>query len=191
MAEGAGDARTPCSRCWRTWRWTQGGEGGGRAADAGVNRPWKACRTRSATSRISVTNAFRELQDRLNPNRPQQGQQQGEQGQQGPAGSAGPAGPARSTGGSNPEKQQGQGQARPAAARRRRSGWAPPKGRAQGGENGEGMTLSQRQEALRRLLEQQQSRLPGTGTEAGDEAQRQLDRAGPRDGTGRGSPRGG
>jgi hypothetical protein len=40
------------------------------------------------------------------------------------------------------------------------------------------MTLAERQEALRRLLEEQQGRLLGTGTEAGDEAQRQLDRAG-------------
>ena len=40
------------------------------------------------------------------------------------------------------------------------------------------MSLAERQEALRRLLEDQQGRLPGAGTDAGDEALRQLDRAG-------------
>jgi hypothetical protein len=39
------------------------------------------------------------------------------------------------------------------------------------------MTLAERQEALRRMLEQQQGRLPGAGTEAGDEALRRLDDA--------------
>jgi uncharacterized protein (TIGR02302 family) len=50
-------------------------------------------------------------------------------------------------------------------------------GEGEGGENGE-MSLAERQEALRRQLEQQQNRLPGAGTEEGDEALRQLDEAG-------------
>jgi hypothetical protein len=40
------------------------------------------------------------------------------------------------------------------------------------------MSLAERQEALRRQLEDQAGRLPGTGTEEGDEALRQLDEAG-------------
>ena len=89
--------------------------------------------------------AFRELQDRLNPGRPQPNQpgQQGQQGQQGEQG----AQDGDPTGG-------------------------------QGGENGEGQSLADRQEALRRLLEQQQGRLPGAGTDAGQEALRRLDEAG-------------
>jgi uncharacterized protein (TIGR02302 family) len=50
-------------------------------------------------------------------------------------------------------------------------------GEGQGGENGE-MSLAERQEALRRQLEEQARRLPGSGTEEGDEALRQLDEAG-------------
>ena len=52
-------------------------------------------------------------------------------------------------------------------------------GAGQGGENGEAEgSLAERQEALRRQLEEQARRLPGTGTEAGDEALEQLDGAG-------------
>ncbi len=79
--------------------------------------------------------AFRDLQDQLNPGRPQQGQQ-GQQGEQ----------DGDPTGG-------------------------------EGGENGEGQSLADRQEALRRMLEDQQSRLPGAGTDAGQEALRRLDEA--------------
>ncbi|MCU4652538.1 DUF4175 domain-containing protein [Roseibacterium sp. SDUM158016] len=49
-------------------------------------------------------------------------------------------------------------------------------GEGEGGENG--LSLAERQEALRRQLEEQARRLPGTGTEEGDEALRQLDDAG-------------
>jgi len=52
-------------------------------------------------------------------------------------------------------------------------------GQGQGGDTPEDAgTLAERQEALRRQLEEQASRLPGTGTEAGDEALEQLDGAG-------------
>lgn len=52
-------------------------------------------------------------------------------------------------------------------------------GQGQGGDNPEGAgTLAERQEELRRQLEEQASRLPGTGTEAGDQALEQLDGAG-------------
>ncbi|MBF9044475.1 DUF4175 family protein [Rhodobacterales bacterium HKCCE4037] len=53
-------------------------------------------------------------------------------------------------------------------------------GQGQGGENDErgGGSLAQRQEELRRQLEEQARRLPGTGTEAGDEALDQLEGAG-------------
>ncbi len=97
--------------------------------------------------------AFRDLQDQLNPGRPQQGQpgQPGQQGQQ----------PGQDQPQDGPTDQNG-----------------PGNGRSPSGENGEGQSLADRQEALRRLLEQQQSRLPGAGTDAGDEALRQLDQAG-------------
>ncbi len=52
-------------------------------------------------------------------------------------------------------------------------------GQGQGGDNEESAgSLADRQEALRRQLEEQARRLPGTGTEAGDEALDQLDGAG-------------
>ena len=89
--------------------------------------------------------AFRELQDRLNPGRPQQGQQPGQQ----------PGQPQAEAG-----EGEGEGAPRP------------------GDDAGDGQSLAQRQDALRQQLQQQQSRLPGAGTQAGDEALRQLDRAG-------------
>lgn len=94
--------------------------------------------------------AFRDLQDQLNPNRPQPGQQPGQ------------------TPGPQPGQEPGQEPGQDGQA----------DGDGQGGENGEGLSLAERQEALRRLLQQQQSGLPGAGTEAGDEALRQLDQAG-------------
>jgi hypothetical protein len=118
--------------------------------------------------------SFSELQDRLNPNRPQQGQQQpGQEGQQGQQQPGQQPGEGQQPGqqGQQGQGQQGQNGQQPGADGRQQ-------GSGQGGENGEGMTLAERQEALRRLLEQQQGRLPGAGTEAGDEALRQLDRAG-------------
>ena len=103
--------------------------------------------------------AFRELQDQFNGREQgqqdgqQQGQQQGQQdGQDG-----------QQPGQNQPGQQPGDGQ---------------------GGENAEGQSdadgrsLAERQEALRRQLAEQSGRLPGSGTEAGDEALRQLDEAG-------------
>ncbi len=80
--------------------------------------------------------AFQDLQDQFNPNRPsQQGNQPGQEGE-------------------NP-------------------------GQGQGGENGEAPgSLAERQQELLRQLQDQAGRLPGTGTEAGDEALGQLDGAG-------------
>lgn len=52
-------------------------------------------------------------------------------------------------------------------------------GQGQGGDNEESAgSLAERQEELRRQLEEQAGRLPGTGTEAGDEALDQLEGAG-------------
>jgi uncharacterized protein (TIGR02302 family) len=96
--------------------------------------------------------AFRDLQEQFGgqPGPPQPNQPGGEQGQ-----------------GQQPQGQaQGEGQGRGAQ-----------QGQGQGGENGE-MSLAERQEALRRQLEEQAGRLPGSGTEGGDEALRQLDEAG-------------
>jgi uncharacterized protein (TIGR02302 family) len=104
--------------------------------------------------------AFRQLQEQFGgqPGAPQQGQPGGRQGQTGEQ----PQGRADGEG-------QGEGE-RP----------GPPgtqQGDGQGGDNGS-MSLAERQEALRRQLEDQAGRLPGTGTEEGDEALRQLDEAG-------------
>lgn len=104
--------------------------------------------------------AFRDLQEQFGgqPGPPQQGQPGG---QEGPTGQQ-PQGQADGQG-------QGEGQ-QP----------GPPgtqQGQGEGGENGS-MSLADRQEALRRQLEDQAGRLPGSGTEEGDEALRQLDDAG-------------
>ncbi|MBF9057792.1 DUF4175 family protein [Rhodobacterales bacterium HKCCSP123] len=151
---------------------TQGGEGGDGPQTPG-ERAMEGLQDTLRGQQDLSDDAFRELQDRLNPNRPQQGQQPGQQAQPGQQ-----PGQQQGQPGEQPGQQQGQGQ--PQGQQQPGGGGqdGQPEGQAQGGENGEGMTLAERQEALRRLLEEQQSRLPGTGTEAGDEAQRQLDRAG-------------
>lgn len=90
--------------------------------------------------------AFQDLQEQFNPNRPgQQSEQQGDA----------PQGNQPGQEGENP-------------------------GEAAGGDSGEGPTgsLAERQQELLRQLEEQAGRLPGTGTEAGDEALDQLDGAG-------------
>jgi tetratricopeptide (TPR) repeat protein len=129
----------------------QGGEGGDGPRTPGEQAMEGLQDTLRDQQQLS-DDAFRELQDRLNPGRPQQGQPQG----QGQPGQETPEGQAEN--GQQPGTQQ-------------------EPGTGQGGENGEGMTLAERQEALRRMLEQQQGGLPGSGTEAGDEALRRLDDA--------------
>jgi uncharacterized protein (TIGR02302 family) len=104
--------------------------------------------------------AFRDLQEQFGgqPGAPQPGQPGGDQGENGQQ----PQGRAEGEG-------EGEGQ-QP----------GPPgteQGQGRGGENGS-MSLADRQEALRRQLEDQAGRLPGTGTEEGDQALRQLDEAG-------------
>jgi uncharacterized protein (TIGR02302 family) len=102
--------------------------------------------------------AFRDLQEQFGgqPGAPQPGQPGGDQGENGqqPQGRAEGEGEGQQPG--PPGTEQGQGR---------------------GGENGS-MSLADRQEALRRQLEDQAGRLPGTGTEEGDQALRQLDEAG-------------
>jgi len=151
---------------------TQGGEGGDGPQTPGQQAMEGLQDTLRDQQELS-DDAFRELQDRLNPNRPQQGQQgqQGEmqEGQQGQQGQQG--------------EQPGQGQqGQPAPDGQAENGDQPgpdgsQQGEGQGGENGEGMTLAERQDALREMLEDLQGRLPGSGTEAGDEALRRLDDA--------------
>ena len=128
----------------------QGGEGGdgprspGREAMEGLQDTLRG-------QQELADDAFRELQDDFNPNRPQPGEQPGQQPGQG-----------TDQGGTSPEGEE--------------QGSQP--GNEPGTQPDAGQSLAERQDALRRLLQQQQSRLPGTGTEAGDEALRQLDRAG-------------
>lgn len=135
----------------------QGGEGGDGPRTPGEQAMEGLQDTLRDQQELS-DDAFRELQDRLNPGRPQPGQQ-GQQGQ--PQGQGQP--------GQNMPEGQGQNGQQP--------GPQQEPGTGQGGENGEGMSLAERQEALRRMLEQQQGGLPGAGTEAGDEALRRLDDA--------------
>ncbi len=151
---------------------TQGGEGGDGPRTPG-EQAMEGLQDTLRDQQDLSDDAFRELQDRLNPGRPQPGQQPGQQAQPGQQ-----PGQQQGQPGEQPGQQQGQGQ--PQGQQQPGGGGQDglPEGQAQGGENGEGMTLAERQEMLRRLLEEQQGRLPGTGTEAGDEAQRQLDRAG-------------
>jgi len=148
----------------------QGGEGGDGPQTPGEQAMENLQDTLRDQQDLS-DDAFRELQDRFNPNRPQPGQQQPgqtEQGQMQP--------------GQNPQGQ-GQGeQGQPGQQGNGQQGQQPgpdgnQQGSGQGGENG-GMSLAERQEALRRQLEEQAGRLPGSGTEAGDDALRQLDQAG-------------
>ena len=113
--------------------------------------------------------SFSDLQEQFNPGRPQQGApepgqqqpgQQGQDGQQGPDGQGQPQ-PDGTPGqqGNQPGQQPGQNQ-----------------GQGQGGDN-DGRSLSERQEDLRRLLDDQARNLPGVGTEAGDQARRMLQEA--------------
>jgi uncharacterized protein (TIGR02302 family) len=135
----------------------QGGEGGDGPRTPGEQAMEGLQDTLRDQQQLS-DDAFRELQDRLNPGRPQQGQPQGQQGGQ----------PGGQPGQDSPDGQAQNGQ---------QPGTQQEPGAGQGGENGQGMTLAERQEALRRMLEQQQGGLPGSGTEAGDEALRRLDDA--------------
>ena len=153
---------------------TQGGEGGDGPRTPG-EQAMEGLQDTLRDQQDLSDDSFSELQDRLNPNRPQQGQrqpgQQGQQGQRQPGqqGQQGQQQPGQR--GQQGDGQQGRNGQQPGADGQRQ-------GEGRGGETGEGMTLAERQEALRRLLEQQRDRLPGSGTEAGDEALRQLDRAG-------------
>lgn len=103
--------------------------------------------------------SFRELQDQFNPGRPntRPGQPQGQAQDQGQPGQPAPGGP---------EPQPGEGRAD-----------GQEQGQGQGGEN-DGRSLAERQEDLRRQLQDQARNLPGGGTEAGEEAQRLLEEAG-------------
>ncbi|AHM03846.1 Methyl-accepting chemotaxis protein [Roseibacterium elongatum DSM 19469] len=116
--------------------------------------------------------SFSELQEQFGgqpQGQPQPGQQPGQQGQQ-----PGQQQPGQQ--GQQPGQQPGQPGQQPG---QQQDGQMPgnQQGAGQGGEN-DGMTLAERQEALRRQLEEQARRLPGTGSEAGDEALRRLDEAG-------------
>lgn len=96
--------------------------------------------------------SFRELQRQFNEGRQQPGQQNQQQGQ-----------PGQQPG------QQGQ------------NGQQPGQQQGQNGPNGQpgpsASQLSQRQEALRRMLDDLRNQLPGPGTEGGANARRQLDEA--------------
>lgn len=115
--------------------------------------------------------SFSELQEQFGgqpQGQPQPGQQQGQPGQR-----PGQEGQQPGQQGQGMEGQGDQPMQRPGAPQQP----GDQQGMGQGGENG-GMSLADRQEALRRQLEEQARRVPGTGTEDGDEAMRQLDEAG-------------
>lgn len=136
----------------------QGGEGGDGPRSPG-SEAMEGLQDTLRGQQELADDAFRDLQDQFNPNRPQPGQQPGEQP------------------GDQPGNQPGQDRG-DAPGQGADQGGAGSEGEDQGTEPGNGQSLAERQDALRRMLQQQQSRLPGAGTEAGDEALRQLDRAG-------------
>lgn len=124
---------------------TQGGEGGDGPQTPGQEAMEGLQDTLRGQQELS-DDAFQDLQDQFNPNRPGEPTDQ-----QGDA----PQGNQPGQDGENP-------------------------GEAAGGDSGEGPTgsLAERQQELLRQLQEQANRLPGTGTEAGDEALEQLDGAG-------------
>ncbi len=108
--------------------------------------------------------SFRELQRQFNEGRQQQGQQNQQQGQQGQQGQQ--------------QGQQGQGQQPGQPGRQGQNGQQPGQQQGQNGQPGPTAgQLSQRQEALRRMLDDLRNQLPGPGTEGGANARRQLDEA--------------
>ena len=121
---------------------TQGGEGGDGPQTPGQEAMEGLQDTLRGQQELS-DDAFQDLQDQFNPDRPgQQSEQQGDA-QEG-----------------NQPGQEGENP-----------------GDATGGDGSEG-SLAERQQELLRQLEEQARRLPGSGTEAGDEALDQLDGAG-------------
>ena len=103
--------------------------------------------------------AFRDLQEQFNPNS-QSGQSQGNEGRSGGQGRG------------ESHEQQGQGQGEGQQPGQRGQG----NDQAEQGQGGQG-SLANRQEALRRQLEQQRGSMPGGGGEAGEAARESLDRA--------------
>lgn len=102
----------------------------------------------------------------------QQGQQQGQQGEQGQQGQQGQSG--QGQGGQGQQQGQQPGQGNPQGQQQP----GPGQSGGQGGQ-GEGMTpdqLAERQEALRQLLDDLQSQVPGGGPD-GEAARRALDEA--------------
>ncbi|WP_306155545.1 TIGR02302 family protein [Roseovarius sp. MMSF_3281] len=103
--------------------------------------------------------AFRDLQEQFNPNA-QSGQSPGNEGRDGGQGQ----------GQSHDQPGEGQGQGQQPGQR------GQGQDQAQQGQGGQG-SLADRQEALRRQLEQQRGNMPGGGGEAGEAARESLDRA--------------
>ena len=123
--------------------------------------------------------AFRDLQERANPDRggqQEQGQQNGE-GQQGegqqPDGQQGQQGQQSNQDGQQGQQGQGQGVGEDSQA-------GQQDGQGAGGEGQraqDGRSLADRQQALRDELDRQRRGLPNLGGEAGETARRSLDRA--------------
>ncbi|QBY02795.1 DUF4175 domain-containing protein [Rhodophyticola sp. CCM32] len=135
--------------------------------------------------------SFQELQDQFNPGRPnpqqdqqgqqnpqgqqnQPGQQPGQQGQEGQQGQQGRPGQPGQGGQSGPGEQTDQGEAGTPGGQPGQPGGQQGQGR--GGEN-DGRSLAERQEDLRRQLEEQAFNLPGEGTEGGEAARQALEDA--------------
>lgn len=120
--------------------------------------------------------SFQELQEQFNPGRPNP--QQGPQGQQSQQGSGQPGQEGQpGQGGQNgePGEQAQDGQGGPQSGQ---PGQQPgtEQGEGRGGE-GDGRSLAQRQEDLRRQLQEQALNLPGEGTEGGEAARQALEDA--------------
>lgn len=126
--------------------------------------------------------AFRDLQERFNPDMQQPQGGQGQQGQQ----NNGQNQPGQQ---GNQGEQQGQGQQGQSQGgqnsspegRGQQQGMGPSDGERRSGQGDggiDGQSLAERQRGLRRELERQERNLPGAGTPEGDAARESLDRAG-------------
>ncbi len=117
--------------------------------------------------------AFRELQEQFGQNQQQGQPQQGQQGQ----GQQSQGQPQPGQGQPGQSQPGGQGQSQQAERPDGSQGGNPQPGDQQGGGALDGQTLAERQEALRRGLDQLRGALPGADTEAGEAAREALGRA--------------
>ncbi len=137
----------------------QGGQGGNSPGDQAMEDLAETLREQQGLS----DEAFRDLQEQFNPNA-QSGQSQQNEGRDGGEGRGQQHSQSPGQGGQGQGQQQGQqGQGSE---------------QAESGQSSTEQSLADRQQALRNELRRQQQNLPGSGSEAGQNARDALDRAG-------------